>query len=108
MIDWKNARQTSLLKWHAIRDAVGEASPAELLTVANEMCDMCVKAKEEQLVQGSGTRCDHCLYLQQFGGCQEVTTRLNDRIVARDWTAVRELTGEVIRRLETLRIPAVE
>ena len=80
-------------------------APAELLTVANEMCDICVKAKEEQIVCGSGTRCDHCLYLQQFGGCQEVTTRLNERIEARDWPAVRALTSDVIRRLETLRVP---
>ena len=105
MSDWKAARHSSLEKWHAIRAATGNMSPGELLTVANEMCDVCVKAKEEQIVKGYATRCDHCLYLQQFGGCSEVTARLNDRIVARDWPAVRALAGQIIGRLEALRVP---
>jgi hypothetical protein len=106
-MSWTEAIEATHRQWTAIRDSIGEADEVELLTEINAVCDLCEKAEAEE---GSGIgRCRRCLFYQRFGGCQEVSARMSEAVIERDWDRLRHLVDETIGGLRslTLTVPAV-
>lgn len=103
-MNWTEAIEGTVRQWNAIRNAIAEADEVELLTEINAVCDLCEKAEEEQ---GSGIgRCERCLFYQQFGGCKDLSARMSEAVVEKDWDRLRELIDETIRGLKSLTLPA--
>jgi len=106
-MNWSEAIEGTRRQWTAIRDSICEADEIELLTEINAVCDLCEKAEEEE---GSGIgRCRRCLFYQQFGGCQDLSARMSEAVVEKDWDRLRSLVDETIDSLRSLslREPAV-
>jgi hypothetical protein len=102
-MNWTEAIEGTLRQWTAIRDSIGEADEVELLTEVNAVCDLCEKSDDEQ---GSGVgRCRQCLFYQQFGGCQDVSLRMGEAIIEKDWDRLRRLIDETIHGLRSLTLP---
>lgn len=100
---WKEAKQGTIRQWEDIRNAIGRADTVELLTEINAVCDLCEKSDQE-----AGTpygRCDSCLFLQQFGGCREVSARLSELVVEGRLDEVRAIVDDMIRKTEALVVP---
>ena len=100
---WNEAKTGTIRQWEAIRDAIGSADTVELLTEINAVCDLCEKSDQE-----AGTpfgRCNSCLFLQQFGGCREVSARLSELVVSGKLDEVRVLVDDMIRKTESLVLP---
>lgn len=106
-MNWKQARDHALETWSGIRASVDDIDdPVELLSRINAVNDMCVKAKED-----AGTpwgHCEYCLFYQQFGGCKEVSGRMSEAVVAREWDELRRLLDEFIAHLRELKVPPPE
>lgn len=101
---WTDAIQGTIRQWTDIRAAVGVADTVTLLTEINAVCDLCEKSEAEA---GNGIeRCRYCLFYQQFGGCQEVSGRMSEAVVEKDWDRVRHLIDETIHGLRRLALPA--
>jgi hypothetical protein len=108
---WTEARDRELAHWSAIREAIGSASPVELLTEINAADAFCDKAKQETVEIGStphaaGEPCPRCLFYQQFGGCRETSGRMSESVAAHDWEGLRAQVEEVIAHLHGLAVPA--
>lgn len=102
-MNWNEAIEGTLRQWSAIRDSISEADDVKLLTEINAVCDLCEKSEEEE---GSGIgRCRRCLFYQQFGGCQDLSLKMSEAIVYKDWDRLRGLVDETIYGLETLKLP---
>jgi hypothetical protein len=100
---WNEAKQGTIRQWESIRDAIGRADTVELLTEINAACDLCEKSDQE-----AGTpfgRCDSCLFLQQFGGCREVSARLSELVVSGELDEVRTIVDDMIHKTENLALP---
>lgn len=103
-MNWNEAIDGTLRQWTAIRDSIGTASEVELLTEINAVCDLCAKSEEES---GSGiTRCQHCLFYQQLGGCRELSARMSEAVAEKDWDQLRRLIDTTIRDMKSLDLPA--
>jgi hypothetical protein len=105
-MDWHQAHDSTLALWVGIRDRIGEADPVELLTDINTVNDMCVKAKEE--AGAPWGHCHYCLFYQQYGGCKEVSGRMSEAIVSKDWGELRRLLDDFIAHLRQMEIPPPE
>jgi hypothetical protein len=102
-MSWNEARESTLRQWSTIRGLVGTADTVTLLTEINAVCDLCEKSDQ---VAGTGIgRCDYCLFYQQFGGCQEISARMSEAVVEKDWDKVRSLIDEMIGKMKTLELP---
>lgn len=100
---WSEAIDGTVRQWIDIREAISRADELELLTEINAVVDLCEKAEEEE---GSPFgRCRRCLFYQQFGGCQDLTLRMSEAVVERDWNRLRHLVDETIRSLKSLTLP---
>lgn len=100
---WKEAQQDTIRQWENIRDAIGKADTVELLTEINAVCDLCEKSEQE-----AGTpygRCNSCLFLQQFGGCREVSAKLSELVASGQLDEVRVLVDDMIHKTESLVLP---
>lgn len=82
---------------------IDEGDELALLIEINAICALCEAAGERE--PRSQTRCERCLAFQQFGGCQQVNLEMSERVVQKDWQALRGLVEGFIRNLETLEIP---
>jgi len=103
-MSWNEAREGTLRQWYAIRGMVGTADTVALLTEINAVCDLCEKADQ---VAGTGIgRCQYCLFYQQFGGCLDVSARLSEGVVEKDWEAVRALIDDMIGKMKRMELPA--
>jgi hypothetical protein len=103
-MSWNEAREGTLRQWMAIRDLVGTADVVELLTEVNAVCDLCEKS---DAVAGTGIgRCDYCLFYQQFGGCQDVSARLSEAAVEKDWDTMLALIDDMMAKLRKMEVPA--
>jgi hypothetical protein len=101
---WTDAVEGTLRQWNAIRDSIAEPDEVELLTEINAVCDLCEKSEQEK---GSGIgRCERCLFYQQFGGCRDLSARMSEAVVEKDWDRLRHLIDETIRSLKSLSLPA--
>lgn len=99
---WNEAIEGTLRQWTAIRDSIGTADEIELLTEINAVCDLCEKAEKE--AGGGIGRCRQCLFYQQFGGCQDVSARMSEAVVEKDWDRLRHLLDETIRGMQSLEV----
>ena len=104
-MSWEEARNRELAHWSAVRDAIGTASPVELLTEINAADAFCEKAREEAC--GPAELCARCLFYQQFGGCRETGGRMSEQVAARDWEGLQAMVNEVIAHVRALEVPAV-
>jgi hypothetical protein len=103
-MNWTEAIEGTRRQWTAIRDSIGRADEVELLTEINAVCDLCEKAEEEE---GSGIgRCRRCLFYQQSGGCQDLSARMGEAVVEKDWDRLRQLVDETLHGLQSLALPA--
>lgn len=101
---WTEAIQGTIRQWTVIREAVGVADTVTLLTEINAVCDLCEKSETEA---GNGIeRCQYCLFYQQFGGCQEVSGRMSEAVVEKDWDRLLHLIDEMVQGLRKLELPA--
>lgn len=102
-MNWNEAREGTLRQWNAIRGMVGTADTVELLTEINAVCDLCEKSDKEA---GSGIgRCQYCLFYQQFGGCLDISARLSEGVVEKDWDTVRTLIDDMIDKMKRMELP---
>jgi len=100
---WKEAKEGTLRQWMAIRDLIGSADTVTLLTEINAVCDLCEKTDE---VAGTPfSRCDYCLFYQQFGGCREVSAELSEMVVNNQLYDVRALVEDMIDKTRKLQVP---
>lgn len=100
---WRQARDETLELWRKIRRMLDEPDGLELLTEVNAICALCEAANQEEAPDL--TRCERCLAFQQFGGCQQINLEMSERIVERNWGALRDLVDVFIHNLETLELP---
>ncbi|HYX24800.1 MAG TPA: hypothetical protein VFC23_11655 [Thermoanaerobaculia bacterium] len=100
---WEEARNRELAHWSLIRDAIGTASPLELLTEVNAADAFCQKVREE--AGGPIDYCARCLFYQQFGGCRETGSRMSEHIAAQDWDGLRAQMDAFIAHLRALQVP---
>jgi hypothetical protein len=100
---WTDAIQGTIRQWTDIREAVEVADTVTLLTEINAVCDLCEKSDTE--AGNPIERCRYCLFYQQFGGCQEVSGRMSEAVVEKDWDRVRHLIDEMIHGLQKLQLP---
>lgn len=101
-MSWEEARERELAHWAAIRDAIGTATPVELLTEINAADAFCEKARGE-----SGTpvdACSRCRFYQQFGGCLEVSGRMSERAAAGDWDGLRIMVDGFMAQLRAVTV----
>lgn len=101
-MDWKEARDSTLVYWKELRDVLHEKDETELLTDINAVNDLCQKARNE--ADGAWGRCRFCIAYQQFGGCTGVSLRMSECVVDRDLAALRELVDWFIEQLESLSV----
>jgi hypothetical protein len=114
VMSWREARDRELTHWAAVRDAIGNASPVELLTEINAADAFCETAKHETVAIGAaaapvhspGEPCPRCLFYQQFGGCRETSGRMSESVATQDWEGLRAQVDEVIAHLHGLAVPA--
>jgi hypothetical protein len=102
-MSWEEARDRELAHWVTIREAIGSASPVELLTEINAADAFCQKVREE--ADGPIDYCPRCLFYQQFGGCRVTGSRMSESVAAHDWDALRAQVDEVTAHLRTLSVP---
>jgi len=102
-MSWEEARDRELAHWSAIREAIGTATPVELLTEINAASALCEKAKGE--ANSSLSYCDRCLFYQQLGGCREVSGRMSERVAENDWDGLQSLVDGFIAHLRALEVP---
>lgn len=95
---WPEALDDTIALWERIRSAIGSADELQLLTDIHAVCALCETADSEAQAVG-GRRCDHCLYLQQWGGCQAIGGLMSEKVVARDWVGLRSLVDGFIDQL---------
>jgi hypothetical protein len=100
---WTEAIQGTIRQWTTIREALGVADTVTLLTEINAVCDLCEKSETE--AENGIERCRYCLFYQQFGGCQEVSGRMSEAVVEKDWERVRHLIDEMVQGLQRLELP---
>ena len=103
-MSWEEARDRELAHWATLRDAIGSASPVELLTEINAADAFCEKVREE--TDGPVDYCARCLFYQQFGGCRETGSRMSECVAAHDWEALRAQVDAVTAHLRALAVPA--
>jgi hypothetical protein len=103
-LNWEQARNRELAHWSAIRDAIGTASPVELITEINAADALCEKSREG--CEGPIDYCTRCLFYQQFGGCRQPSGRMSESVAARDWKGLRLQVDEIIAHLRALEVPA--
>jgi hypothetical protein len=101
---WEDARNRELAHWATIRDAIGTASPVELITEIDAADTLCEKAREG--IDGPIDYCTRCLFYQQFGGCRQPSGRMSESVAARDWEGLRAQVDELIAHLRTLDVPS--
>jgi len=107
-MDWNQALRTTIRQWQVIRDSIGSAHEIELLTEINAVCDLCEKARDESCAETGAPfdRCQYCRAFQQFGGCQEISARMSEAVVEKDWPRLRSLVDETVRALTaTAQLP---
>lgn len=106
-MDWNQALRSTIKQWEAIRDSIGTAHEIELLTEINAVCDLCEKAREESCAETGFfyDRCRYCIAFQQFGGCQEISARMSQAVVEKDWPRLRNLVDETLHALTTTNPP---
>lgn len=104
-MQWRQALDETITLWERIRDGIGSADELQLLSDINAVCSLCEKADVEAHEEG-GRRCDHCLVLRQWGGCQEINGLMSEKVAEKDWDGLRELVDEFIRRLRSTAPPA--
>ncbi len=102
-MDWETAKTETLELWLKIRLMIDEPDELELLTEINAICALCDAAHEQEPRDLS--RCERCLAFQQFGGCQQINLEMSERVVEKDWDAVRILVDRFIHNLENLEVP---
>ncbi len=103
-MNWTEAIDGTLRQWTTIRDSIGTASEVELLTEINAVCDLCAKSEDDA---GNGIeRCRHCLFYQQFGGCRELSARMSEAVVCKDWDQLRRLIDTTVRDMQAMDLPA--
>lgn len=100
---WETARNEALELWRQIRRMVDRPDELELLTEINAVCALCEIANSEE--PKTLTRCERCLTFQQFGGCQGINLEMTEKVVAKDWDALRGLIDKFINLLQDLEIP---
>jgi len=113
VMNWTEARDRELAHWSAVRNAIGSASPVELLTEINAADAFCDTAKHETVAIGTvaaaghapGEPCPRCLFYQQFGGCRETSGRMSESVATHDWEGLRAQVDEVIAHLHGLEVP---
>jgi hypothetical protein len=105
-MDWNQALRSTIRQWEAIRDSIGSASDVELLTEINAVSDLCEKAREESIAETGAPfdRCQYCIAFQQFGGCQEISARMSEAVVEKNWPRLRQLVDETLRALKTTTV----
>jgi len=99
-MSWEEARERELAHWTAIRDAIGTASPVELLTEINAADAFCERAQAE--ADSPVDACTRCRFYQQFGGCYEVSGRMSEKAAAGDWVGLRALVDGFIDQLRAV------
>lgn len=105
-MSWETAKAETLELWRTIRQTLAEPDELELLTEINAICALCDSAAAEE--PRSLTPCERCLAFQQFGGCHGINLEMSERVVEKDWDAVRVLIDRFIQILETLEVPQGE
>lgn len=100
-MDWNQALRSTIRQWEAIRSCIGNAHEIELLTEINAVCDLCEKAEEESCAHTGFfyDRCRYCIAFQAFGGCQEISARMSEAVVQKDWPRLRHLVDETLHAL---------
>lgn len=100
---WQEAKDSTIQQWITIQSLIDRADTVELLTEINAVCDLCEKADE---VAGTPFgRCQSCLFLQQFGGCREVSAHLSELVVSGQLDEVHALVEGMIRATRKLKVP---
>jgi hypothetical protein len=102
-MDWQEAKQNTLQVWSAILASLGRQDEVGLLTEINAITDLCEMAKE--VAHGDLKTCLYCPAYQQFGGCREVSAKLSELVVDKDWAELRRMVQQVIGQLEGMRLP---
>lgn len=102
-MSWEDARNRELAHWAAIRDAIGTASPLELITDINAADALCEKAREGG--EGPIDYCTRCRFYEQFGGCRQPSGRMSESVAARDWEGLRSQVDELMTHLRALEMP---
>ncbi|HET9227100.1 MAG TPA: hypothetical protein VFR31_10560 [Thermoanaerobaculia bacterium] len=102
---WKEAQESTIRQWEAIRDAIGTADTVTLLAEINAVCDLCEKSDDAKGNIPFG-RCDYCLFYQQFGGCSEVSARMSELVVEKRLAEVRALVNDMIAKTRALKVVA--
>ena len=75
------------------------------MTETNAVCDFCEKAHGESCAETGAPfdRCQYCKAFQQFGGCQEISARMSEAVVEKDWPRLRGLVAETHYALTAAR-----
>lgn len=101
-MNWNKARDETLDLWLRIRDLIDNPDELELLTEINAICALCDAANEQE--PRDLTRCERCIAFRQFGGCHEINLEMSERVVEKDWDALRGLVDQFIHNLENLEV----
>lgn len=104
-MDWQEAKNGTIRQWIRVRDCVASEDEVLLLTEINAVCDLCEISRAE--APGPEERCDYCHFYQQFGGCQEISWQMTQRVTEHDWDGLRELIDGFIGRLHEMDRPTV-
>lgn len=103
-LDWRDAKSGTIEQWLGIRELISSEDEVRILTEINAVCDLCDAARAE--APGPEARCDHCHFYQQFGGCQEVSWKMTERVTEHDWDGLRRLVDDFIVKLRAMDQPS--
>jgi hypothetical protein len=104
-MNWQEAKDSTLELWRNIRASIGTAESLDLLVEINGICDLCELANSE--AAGEPNRCRYCPAYEQFGGCREVSARLSDLVVQKDWEQLEVMVDDFIGRVEHMEAPGL-
>ena len=105
-MNWEEARDRELAHWASVRDAIGTASPVELIAEINAADALCEKVREE--AGGPIDYCPRCLFYQQFGGCRVSSGQMSESVAAHDWDGLRAQVDALTAHLRALKVPPAE
>ena len=100
-MNWGEARDRTLEQWRGLQGSFEDRDEVELLAEINAICELCEVAKEK--AAGRWGRCDYCAAQRQFGGCAGISLQMSERVVERDWDGLRQLIGQFVANLETMK-----
>lgn len=110
-MEWLEARDQCLVKWHRISDEVGLVNVPKFLEDVSEACAFCdLAADRQRQAHQAGAlhtrvQCLFCDAYIRYGGCKDRIDALMNTAVSEDWERARELVTDMLGWLESMQAP---